>query len=90
MRLQPSTRNGRRIDQRATMLQGQGLPWFELLKRVDERFGLTRAAAEALGDDRRRASMQHSVHSLLAQRVYGLCLGWHRTCATITYCATTW
>lgn len=51
-----------------------------LLKQVDERIGLTRAAALALGDDRRSASVQHSVHSLLAQRIYGLCLGWSDVC----------
>jgi Transposase DDE domain group 1 len=51
-----------------------------LLKRVDERLGLTRAAARAFGDERRSASVQHSVHSLLAQRIYGLCLGWSDVC----------
>jgi hypothetical protein len=51
-----------------------------LLKRVDERLGLTRAAALALGDERRSASVHHSVHSLLAQRIYGLCLGWSDVC----------
>jgi hypothetical protein len=51
-----------------------------LLKRVDERLGLTRAAALALGDERRSASVLHSVRSLLAQRIYGLCLGWSDVC----------
>ena len=51
-----------------------------LLKQVDDRLGLTRAAAQALGDERRAASVQHSVHSLLAQRIYGLCLGWSDVC----------
>ncbi|MFY7867798.1 IS1380 family transposase [Roseateles sp.] len=51
-----------------------------LLKQVDERVGLTRAAALAFGDERRGASVQHSVHSLLAQRIYGLCLGWQDVC----------
>ncbi len=51
-----------------------------LLKRVDERIGLTRAAALALGDERRGASIQHDVRSLLAQRIYGLCLGWSDVC----------
>ena len=51
-----------------------------LLKRVDERLGLTRAAARAFGDERRSASVKHSVHSLLAQRIYGLCLGWSDVC----------
>ena len=51
-----------------------------LLKQLDERIGLTRAAARAFGDERRNASVQHSVHSLLAQRIYGLCLGWSDVC----------
>jgi hypothetical protein len=51
-----------------------------LLERVDERLGLTRAAALAFGDERRSASVQHSLHSLLAQRIYGLCLGWSDVC----------
>jgi enamine deaminase RidA (YjgF/YER057c/UK114 family) len=51
-----------------------------LLKQLDERLGLTRAAAAALGDDRCGASVQHSMHSLLAQRIYGLCLGWSDVC----------
>jgi hypothetical protein len=51
-----------------------------LLKRVDERLGLTRAAALALGDERRSASIEHSMRSLLAQRIYGLCLGWSDVC----------
>lgn len=51
-----------------------------LLKQVDERLGLSRAAARAFGDERRASSVQHSVHSLLAQRIYGLCLGWSDVC----------
>ena len=51
-----------------------------LLKQVDERLGLTRAAAKAFGDERRGASVSHSVHSMLAQRIYGLCLGWSDVC----------
>ena len=51
-----------------------------LLKKLDERIGLTRAAARAVGDDRRGASVAHSMHSLLAQRIYGLCLGWSDVC----------
>ena len=51
-----------------------------LLKQLDERIGLTRAAALALGDERRSASIAHSVHSMLAQRIYALCLGWSDVC----------
>jgi hypothetical protein len=47
-----------------------------LLRQVDERIGLMRMAAAALGDKRRRASVRHDMRSLLAQRVYGLCCGW--------------
>jgi hypothetical protein len=47
-----------------------------LLRQVDERIGLTRMAAAALGDKRRKASVKHDMRSLLAQRVYGLCCGW--------------
>ena len=51
-----------------------------LLRRVDERLGLTRAAALALGDERRAASVQHDLRSLLAQRIFGLCLDWTDVC----------
>jgi hypothetical protein len=47
-----------------------------LLRQVDERIGLMRAAARVFVDGRRAASVRHSVRSLLAQRVYGLCCGW--------------
>lgn len=57
-----------------------------LLKRVEERLGLTRAAAAAFDDKRRESSVQHSMHSLLAQRIYGLCLGWSDVCDHNTLC----
>jgi hypothetical protein len=47
-----------------------------LLREVDRRLGLTKAAAAALGDDRRAKSVKHGMRELLAQRVYGLCCGW--------------
>ena len=47
-----------------------------LLRQVDERLGLTRAAARVFADGRRAASVRHSLRGLLAQRVYGLCCGW--------------
>lgn len=47
-----------------------------LLRQADERIGLTRAAARVFADKRRAASVRHSIHNLLAQRVYGLCCGW--------------
>lgn len=47
-----------------------------LVREVDRRLGLTKAAAAAFTDNRRAASVQHSVRDMLAQRVYGLCCGW--------------
>lgn len=47
-----------------------------LLRRADERIGLTRMAAAVFEDQRRQASVRHSVRGLLAQRIYGLCCGW--------------
>jgi Transposase DDE domain group 1 len=47
-----------------------------LLKRADERIGLTRAVARVFADERRAASVTHPLHSLLAQRLYALCCGW--------------
>ena len=47
-----------------------------LLRQVDERIGLTRMAAAAFGDVRRKASVRHDMRSLLAQRIDGLCCGW--------------
>ena len=47
-----------------------------LLAEVDCQVGLTRAVARALGDPRRQASCDHSLHDLLRQRIYGLALGY--------------
>lgn len=47
-----------------------------LLRQVDERTGLTRAAAAALSDTRDRSKLVHSLHSLVAQRIYALCCGY--------------
>lgn len=47
-----------------------------LLRQLDERIGLTRSAARVFDDGRRAASVRHSMRSLLAQRIYGLCCGW--------------
>jgi hypothetical protein len=51
-----------------------------LLRGVDERIGLTRAAARVFADRRRAASIDHSVRDMLAQRIYGLCCGWEDVC----------
>ena len=46
-----------------------------LLKQLDERIGLSRAAAAVLSDPRDPSRIVHSMRDLLAQRVYGLCCG---------------
>ena len=50
-----------------------GLP---LLRQLDRRLGLTKAMAQALPDPRDPALIEHSQHSLLRQRIYGLCHGY--------------
>lgn len=47
-----------------------------LLKRADERIGLTRAAAAVLSDRRDPARITHELRTLLAQRIYALCCGY--------------
>jgi hypothetical protein len=46
-----------------------------LLREVDRRLGLTRTAAAAFSDNRRKASVRHSIRDMLAQRVFGLACG---------------
>ncbi len=46
-----------------------------LLRQVDERIGLTRAAARVFADRRRQASVTHGVRDMLVQRVYALSCG---------------
>ena len=48
----------------------------QLLRWADERTGLIKAAARAIGDSRRRKSCTHALESLVRQRVYGLSLGY--------------
>jgi hypothetical protein len=43
-----------------------------LLGPVDDSLGLTRAAARALGDERRGRRVVHSLHGMVAHRVHGL------------------
>lgn len=50
------------------------------VRLVDDRIGLTRMAAAAIGDERRQASVKHDIRWLLTQRVYGLCCGWEDVC----------
>ena len=46
-----------------------------LLAEADRRMGLTQAAADAIGDDRRRKSVVHATRDIIRQRTYGLILG---------------
>lgn len=46
-----------------------------LLREVDRRIGLTRTAAAAFIDNRRKASVRHSIRDMLAQRIFGLACG---------------
>jgi hypothetical protein len=47
-----------------------------LLREVDRRTGLTTALAEALADPRDPAKITHDRRTLLAQRIYGIALGY--------------
>ena len=47
-----------------------------LLRRVDERIGLTRAVAAVFNDARDPAKITHRLRDLIAQRLYGLCCGY--------------
>ncbi len=47
-----------------------------LLRQVDRRLGLSRAAAAALPEPRDPERIRHGLREMLAQRVYGLCCGY--------------
>ena len=47
-----------------------------LLRQADERLGLTRAAAQAIGDSRNPLLITHELRDLLAQRIYAMCCGY--------------
>jgi hypothetical protein len=51
-----------------------------LLRQLDQQVGLTKAAARALGDERRSRSVMHIVQDMVAQRIFGLCMGWEDVC----------
>jgi hypothetical protein len=46
-----------------------------LLRQADRSTGLTQAVADVLDDGRRQASCEHSLLTMLRQRVYGIALG---------------
>ncbi len=47
-----------------------------LLREVEQRTGILRKFAACFMDYRNPAAIEHPVHDLVAQRVYGLCLGY--------------
>jgi hypothetical protein len=47
-----------------------------LLREVDRRLGLTRALADAIPDPRAPLLIQHEQHTMIAQRVLGIALGY--------------
>ena len=50
-----------------------------LLREVDARIGLMERLTQCFDDHRRPELIEHSVRTLLAQRIYGLALGWRRS-----------
>jgi len=47
-----------------------------LLRQIDQRIGLSKAAAQVLHDPRDPDRITHSLRDLIAQRLYGLCCGY--------------
>ena len=47
-----------------------------LLRQLEQRSGIVRRFADCFGDHRQPAQIEHSVRELVAQRVYGLALGY--------------
>jgi len=47
-----------------------------LLRQTDAALGLTRSLAQCFGDGREQVYVDHTVEQLLAQRIYGLALGY--------------
>ncbi len=54
-----------------------------LLSQVDQQLGLTRAIDKALTDPRCKASCDHSILTLLRQRIYALALGYLASPSTL-------
>ena len=70
-----SRSKGRRVEAEFTGAEVTSNGGAMLLAEADRRMGLTQAAAEAMGDDRRRRSVVHRTLDILRQRVYALVLG---------------
>lgn len=61
-----------KFDQRLSSSDGGAL----LLKAADRRYGLTEAMSGCLRDTRQAGKVDHSVHELLAQRVFAIACGY--------------
>jgi Transposase DDE domain group 1 len=61
-----------RFDQRQSSSDGGAV----LLKAADRRYGLTEALAGCLRDKRQAGKVDHSLHELLAQRVFAIACGY--------------
>ena len=70
-----SRSKGRRVEAEFTGAEVTSNGGAMLLAEADRRMGLTQAAADAIGDDRRRRSVVHRTLDILRQRVYALVLG---------------
>ena len=47
-----------------------------LLRKADQRIGLSKAVAAVLSDPRDPGRIKHRLRDLIAQRLYGLCCGY--------------
>ena len=47
-----------------------------ILKGIEQKLGLLSKVAKVIADPRNPDLIEHSVHSMLCQRVFGLCLGY--------------
>jgi len=70
-----SRSKGRRVEAEFTGAEVTSNGGAMLLAEADRRLGLTQAAAQAIGDDRRRRSVVHATRDIIRQRMYGLILG---------------
>ena len=70
-----SRSKGRRVEAEFTGAEVTSNGGAMLLAEADRRMGLTQAAADAVGDDRRLKSVVHATRDIIRQRTYGLILG---------------
>jgi hypothetical protein len=59
-----------------------------LLRELEEQTGLWRSFAECFVDHREPSRVRHGLYELVAQRLYGLALGYMKISWTTTSCGT--